>query len=372
MKKNFQSKTWLLFFSFLVLLASCKKHFEQQALKEFKQVNLVGNNNEYAAPHIDPVLLNAWGLAFSPTGIAWVASQGGHASTVYDNLGNTVRPPVKIPSPGGATAGNPTGIVFNASTSGFLLPNKQRAAFLFAGVDGVLSGWNAAAGDYAFLIENDAATSAFTGLAMATSGNDNFLYAADFRTGKIDVWNSAFERVSKPFKDPDLPGGYAPFNIQNIEGKLFVAYAKVGPNGRSEAGVGNGIVDIFNPDGSFVRRFAARGLLNAPWGLTKAPASFFADTDDGGLENLLENGIHNQHQPAILVGNFGDGRINAYSLEGKFLGQLKTENKVIAIDELWALSFPPATATNIDPNRLYFTAGPDEEKDGLFGYLIKE
>lgn len=372
MKKYFLLKTWLLFFSFLVLLAGCKKHFEQQALKEFRQVNLVGNNNEYGAPHIDPVLLNAWGLAFSPGGIAWVSSQAGHVSTIYDNLGNTLRAPVNIPSPGGPTGGNPTGVVFNTSSSGFLLSNKQRAAFIFVGVDGILSGWNNAAGSNALLIENDAATSAYTGLAMAKSGNEDFLYAANFRTGEIDVWNSFFDRVPKSFIDPALPSGYAPFNIQNIEGRLFVAYAKVGPDGRSEAGVGNGIVDIFNPDGSFVKRFASRALLNAPWGLAKAPASFFADTDDGGLENLLENGNHNQHQPAILVGNFGDGRINAYSLEGKFLGQLKTENKVIVIDELWALSFPPATATSIDPNRLYFTAGPDEEKDGLFGYIIKE
>ncbi len=372
MKKIFLLKTGWLSFSLLLLLGSCTKHPEQQALKEFRQVNLVGNNDEYAAPHIDPALLNAWGLAFSPGGIAWIASQAGHVSTIYDNLGNTVRPPVNIPSPGGPTGGNPTGIVFNTSTVGFVLDNKLRASFLFVGVDGILSGWNSAAGNNALLIKNNVATSSYTGLAMAKWGNDDFLYAANFRTHKIDVWNSSFSPVSKSFTDPDLPSGYSPFNIQNIEGELFVTYAKVGADGRSEAGVSKGVVDIFNPDGSFVKRFAARGLLNAPWGITKAPASFFADSDASGLENPLENGIRQQNQPAILVGNFGDGRINAYSLEGRFLGQLKTEHKVISIDELWALSFAPSTATSIDPNRLYFTAGPDEEKDGLFGYIIKE
>ncbi|GAC1496491.1 MAG: TIGR03118 family protein [Flavisolibacter sp.] len=347
-----------------------KKHFEQQALKEFRQVNLVANNTEYEAPHIDPALVNAWGLAFNPTGVAWVSSQGGHVSTIYDKLGNTLRPPVNIPSPGGDTGGNPTGIVFN-NTDGFLLPNKLKAAFIFVGVDGILSGWNGAAGNNALVIANNSKTSAYTGLAIGRARNDNFLYAANFRTRKIDVWNSSFIPVSMPFRDPGLIAGYAPFNIQNIEDKLYVAYAKVGSDGRDEAGAGNGFVDIFNTDGSFVKRFATRGTLNAPWGLVKAPASFFADTDDAGYENIAENG-YGSALPGILVGNFGDGRINAYDTDGNFISQLKTDNKVIAIEGLWALSFAPSTATSINPTWLYFTAGPDEETHGLFGYIVKE
>lgn len=355
----------------LILPVGCRKHFDQQVFKEFRQVNLVGNNDEYDAPHVDPALLNAWGLAFSPNGIAWISSQAGHVSTVYDKLGNTLRPPVNIPSPGGPTGGNPTGIVFN-NNDGFMLDNKQKALFLFAGVDGVLSGWNRASGDNAQLIKNNSATSAYTGLAIGQSNGASFIYAANFRTGKIDTWDASFNPVSMSFTDPDLPVGYAPFNIQNIEGKLYVAYAEVGPDGDEKAGDGNGFVDIYNTDGSFVKRFVSRGALNAPWGLAKAPASFFADTDDSGLEDLLENGRRDHTQPAILVGNFGNGRINAYSLNGKYLGQLKRENNVIVIDKLWAISFPPATATDIDHNRLYFTAGPDDEKDGLFGYIVKE
>ncbi|WP_018616984.1 TIGR03118 family protein [Segetibacter koreensis] len=362
----------LLLFSVLVLPIACKKHFDQQVLKEFRQVNLVGNNNEYGAPHIDPALLNSWGLAFNPTGIAWVSAQTGHVSTIYDKLGNTLRKPVNIPSPEGPKGGNPTGIVFNNSDGKFFLSDKQKATFLFAGIDGVLSGWNPTAGDNALLIKNNSATSAYTGLAIGKSNGTDYLYAANFKTRKIDVWNGSFSSVSMSFNDPDLPSGYAPFNIQNIEDKLYVAYAKVASDGDEEPGSGNGFVDIFNTNGSFVKRFASKATLNAPWGLAKAPASFFADTDDSGLENLLENGHKDHTQPAILVGNFGDGRINAFDLNGKFLGQLKTENKVMTIDKLWAISFPPSTATSIDPNRLYFTAGPDDEADGLFGYIVKQ
>jgi uncharacterized protein (TIGR03118 family) len=367
-----QSAVLFLLACSLLLFNGCKKHFDQAALSEFKQVNLVANENGYGASHIDPALINGWGIAFNPTGIAWVASQVGHVSTIYDKDGNTLRPPVHIPSPGGPTGGNPTGIVFNsAGTNDFVLSNGQRAFFLFVGVDGILSGWNPAAGNNALLIKDNSKSSVYTGLAIGAFNNHDYLYAANFKTGKIDVWNFQFNPVTMTFKDPGLPAGYAPFNIQNIEDKLYVAYALVGPDGRDVPGVGNGVVSVFNMDGSFVKRFATGGKLNAPWGLAKAPASFFADNKDNGLETW-GNVIHWKRQPAILVGNFGDGRISAYGLEGEFLGQLKSENKVIAIEGLWAITFPPVSATTIDKNRLYFAAGPDREEDGLFGYIVKD
>ena len=335
---------------------SANKSKVPQLLKDFTQVNLVGNNDEYNPARVDPLLVNGWGLAFSPTGIAWISAQGTGVSTVYNGEGSQVLPAVSIPSPGGATGGNPTGIVFNGSTD-FKLPNGNPARFIFDGVDGVISGWNG--GPAAIKVIDNSSTSAYTGLAIANDGGNNFLYAANFRAGKIDVFDKDWAEVNtKPFMDPNLPAGYAPFNIQAVGQQLYVMYAKVDPaEGEEEKGPGLGYVDIYNTDGSFVKRFVSNGQLNAPWGIAWAPAGFFG-TDENA-------------QPAILIGNFGDGHINAYSPNGNFLGQLRAHGNPIVIEGLWAISFPPATATSINPNRLYFAAGPDDEEDGLFGYIVK-
>ena len=340
---------------------------DKQALTSFSQINLVANNGDYGATLIDPTLINGWGIAFSATGTPWVSSQGGHVSDVYNSEGTaTVLGPVNIPSPGGPTGGNPTGVIFNPVGTDFVIPSANAqpatgARFIFVGVDGIVSGWNGTRGVNAFAQFNHVATSAYTGLAIAANGGSNFLYAADFRAGKIAVWDKTWAPVSMLFQDPSLPAGYSPFNIQTIGNELYVAYAKVGPDGRSQAGKGDGIISIFNPDGSFVKRFASGDKLNAPWGIAMAPASFFPqDAKNDGHPN-----------PAILIGNFGDGHINAYSIDGKFLGQLKSGKDPIVIEGLWAITFPPATST-INPGRLYFAAGPKGETDGLFGYLIKE
>lgn len=372
----------------IALSVGCNKHNVPKALKDFNQVNLVANKSGYNAAHIDPALINAWGLAFSSGGTAWVNSTGGHVSAVYDKDGAFIaaRPAVNIPSPGGATGGSPTGIVFN-STTDFVLSNGKPAAFIFVGVDGILSGWNGPAGNNALVIKNNVATSSYTGLTLAMKGGANYLYAADFRQGKIDVWNKNFASVSMPFKDNHIPSGYAPFNIQAVGSWLYVTYAKVGPDGRDQAGLGNGYVDIFNTDGSLVKRFAARGTLNSPWGIAQAASSFFVDDNDLGDDKNHNNGqdnsgpgnsgngsgiSNNDNENIILVGNFGDGRINAYRENGDFIGQIKSHGWPVTISGLWALVFPPVTATTIDPNRLYFTAGPDRGEDGLFGYLIKK
>jgi len=350
-----------------VTLSVSKPFKDPKTLKDFTQVNLVSNNGEYDALHTDPHLINAWGLTFSSGGTPWIGSQGGHVSSVYNSEGAFVaaRPEVAIPSPAGPvatnpTGGNPTGVTVNIdpNTADFRLSNSQTARFLFVGVDGILSGWNPAAGNFALPIKNNVATSAYTGLTMAqNTAGQYYLYAANFRAGKIDVWDKNFSSVGLSFTDPDLPAGYAPFNIQNVGGRLYVMYAKVGTDGRDEAGPGNGYVDIYNADGMLLSRFVSRGQLDAPWGIAQAPATFFTD----------ESGVG---QAAILIGNFGDGRINAYSVDGRFLGQLRAHGNPIVIDGLWAIMFPPSTST-IDQDRLYFTAGPDEEEDGLFGYIIK-
>jgi uncharacterized protein (TIGR03118 family) len=354
----------------LAISTGCKKQHLPKALKDFKQVNLVANNGEYANLHTDPSLINAWGLTFSSNGIAWVNSEAGHVSALYDKEGVAVRAPIKIPSPGAPAGGNPTGIVFNGSAD-FVLSNGQPARFIFVGLDGVLSAWNGNAGDTALRIKDNSANSAYTGLALAQNNGVNTLYAANFRAGKIDVWDNTFSPLSMPFIDPMLPAKYSPFNIRALGEWLYVTYAKVGPDGDDEPGQGNGFVSIFTTDGKFVKRFASRGALNSPWGLEAAPAGFFVD-DDAENDAKLGHQDNKDPLPMILVGNFGDGRINAYTGDGQFVGQLKSHGHSIVIDGLWAISFPPATATAIDPNRLYFTAGPNDEKDGLFGYLIKD
>lgn len=376
MKQIFYKSGMSLLVGTALFLNGCKKEIrsneageEQQAskipnpLKNFTQVNLVGNNDEYDPAFIDPALVNAWGIAFSSNGIAWVASEDGHVSTVYNSEGGTVRPPVNIPSPGGPTGGNPTGVVFNPSNTDFPIPNpttgSAAARFIFVGVDGQVSAWNNAQGNNAYRVANLAATSAFTGLTTAVHNGVTHLYAADFRAGNIRVWNNAWVSVPMSFSDPALPAGFAPFNIQSIDNKLYVMYAKVDPEtGEERAGHGLGVVDVYNPDGTLVKRLITKGKLNAPWGIAKAPGTFFMD--NAPMANVL------------LVGNFGDGRINVYDLDGDYIGILKGEgNKLIEIEGLWTITFAPA-GSGIDPGRLYFAAGPDDEEEGLFGYIIKQ
>ena len=374
----------------ITLAAGCRKGvtINQQDLRNFDQINLVADKSIYdPTTTTDPTLKDAWGLAWSPTGIAWVNATLDGVSELYTANGAIVRPPVNVPSPTDTVGGQPIGIVFN-STKGFVLPDKAAASFIFDGGDGVISAWNGAAGNNAFRIANNSATSAYTGLALAASGGANYLYAADFRAGKIAVWDTTWKAVTwMPFRDPAIPAGYSPFNIQPVSSWLFVTYAKVGANGRQATGAGEGFVDVFNTDGSFVRRFASKGTLNAPWGVTITPAGFLQDRDmdtTGKGESESGGGSGNgsgmssggsgfsQSESAVLIGSFGDGRINVFSTSGQFLGQLQSHKQTIAITGLWALGFAPTTATTVDPDRLYFTAGPAMEADGIFGYLIKQ
>ena len=223
-------------------------------------------------------------------------------------------------------------------------------------LDGVISGWNPGSGSNAILIKNNVGQAVYTGLALASDNGQNFLYAANALKGTIEVFDRAFNPVTtKPFTDPKLPTGYVPFNIHLVGTHLYVAYTQVSPDGRALAKVGNGVVNVFSTGGEFVKRFTDGGKLNAPWGIAAATSGFFPG--EGA-------------QPAILIGNFRDGKISAYTYEGKYIDQLKVDNKTVVIEGLWEISFPPSTST-IDPNRLYFAAGPNDEKDGLFGYLVK-
>ncbi|HWI90676.1 MAG TPA: TIGR03118 family protein [Flavisolibacter sp.] len=338
-----------------------------QLTKNFRQVNLVSSTTEYPALLVDPTLLNPWGLAFNGTGaIAWPASQASGLSQLYSY--NPTVPSITrvravgIPTFNAETGGHPTGIIFNP-TNLFKVPGTTaRVNFIFAGTDGVISAWNG--GTNAIRTVDNHLNSAYTGLANGRDGVDSFLYAADFRGMQIDVFNKDYVQVtSKPFADPNIPAGYAPFNIQNIDGMLYVTYAKVDPlTHESQAGEGFGYVDVFYPNGMLQKRLLSNGELNAPWGITKAPASFLGDENTGN--HAITGSI-------LLVGNFGDGQINAYTEAGQFLGKLKTEHGPIVIEGLWALTFPPGNPTTFNKEHLYFTAGPDDEEEGLFGYITK-
>ncbi|GAC1422676.1 MAG: TIGR03118 family protein [Flavisolibacter sp.] len=367
MKKNKLNLTFTTLTVALLTLAlinvGCKKDspnsvFSPKGLEDFTQVNLVANNAGYNTARIDPLLQDAWGIAFSPTGNIWLSANMTGYSTVYDKEGNQLLSPVAIPSPTSANGGTITGIVFSGATN-FKLPNNSPSIFTFAGQDGVISGWNKGNPKNGIKMVDNSATASYFGLALANSQGLNYLYAANFKAGTIDVFDSTWSKINKQFIDPNLPAKYSPFNIQKIGNQLYVLYAKVGVDGNEIHAPGLGIIDIFNTDGSFVKRFISDGgALNSPWGITKAPTSFFG-SDSTGVSDV------------ILVGNFGDGRINAYNANGTFLGPLKSKGQPVIINGIWALSFAPVTATTIDPNRLYFEAGPNTEKDGLFGYIKK-
>ncbi len=354
------------FFAFLFFFSGCKKSDEPKikGLKNFNVRMLVANNSSYGAEHVLPSLQNAWGLAWSTTGTPWVNSQAGHVSDVMDSIGNRIAAvdPVNIPSPTNATGGSPTGIVFNPNSGEFVITSgngsaSQAARFIFVGDDGVVAAWNGTWGHNSFRVAAVPGAS-YTGLTLASFGGNNYLYAANFATGHIDVWDKNWAPVNgMSFTDPKLPAHYSPFNIQIVGSQLYVTYAKVGDDGEEEHGAGLGVVDVYTTNGMLVRRFASGGTLNAPWGVAMASAAFFGDDDD------------HDAGPAILVGNLGDGRINAYSEKNRmFLGQLSMHNVPITIDGLWAIGFAPSTSP-INPNLLYFTAGPKDEEDGLFGYI---
>lgn len=326
--------------------------------KEFKDFvvrKLVADNNNMGAENVDANLKNGWGLAISPNGLIKVNAQAVGVSGVYTLDGNIVSVPTFIPGSASSDGGKsrPTGHVFNV-TSDFKLPNGDPALFITASGDGSIAGWNT--GNTAIRMIDNAPGAAYVGITIAAFAGNNYLYAANFAESKIDVYNKNWEKISEqaPFNDPDLPAGYSPFNIQTIDGMIYVTYAKKNAQtGEEETGSGKGYINVFNPNGSFVKRFASQGKLNAPWGIVEAPAGFW------GSGSQLTN--------MILVGNFGNGQISVFDENGNSMGVLQSKGKPIEIDGLWGIAFPPATSLN--NTYLYFAAGPGTEQHGLMGYI---
>jgi len=317
----------------------------------YVQTNLVSNIPGMAA-NTDPNLRNPWGISFSPAGSPfWVSDNRSGLATLYNGAGVPQALVVTIPGAGGAP-GAPTGQVFNLSNSSGTFNGD---VFVFAGEDGVVSGWRGALGTTAEILQDSSgAGSVYKGLAFATLSSNSYLYAADFHNNRIDVIPSAgAPALTGTFTDPNLPAGYAPFNIQNIDGQLFVTYAKQDAAGMDDVpGAGFGYVDIFDANGNFVQRFASSGNLNAPWGLAMAPTEWGKFSGD------------------LLVGNFGDGKINAFDSLGNMVGTvLDTNGSPIVNDGLWGLTFGNG-GNGGSTNVLYFSAGINDEADGLFGSIF--
>ena len=322
------------------------------------------------AENTDPVLQNAWGVAFTPGASPfWVADNATGCSTLYDGAGvpqltydNSAENPRNPSHPPNPTPAAPTGMVWNPSAT-FLVPGTNiPATFIWATEDGTISAWagGLTPSDAAVIAVNNSPSAVYKGLVFGTNVHGVFLFASDFRGGKIDVFagnsSTGFRpatstEISGSFSDPDLPVGFAPFGIQNINGNLFVTYAlQNGAKHDDVAGPGNGFVDVYDTDGNLLQRFASRRPLNSPWGVTRASFAFGRFSGD------------------VLVGNFGDGQINAFDSDGNFRGTLRDgKGKPIAIDGLWTLTLGGGRNSNSDT--LYFTAGPNGEADGLFGTI---
>jgi len=325
----------------------------------FEQVNLVTDNQTAnPAASLDPNLVNAWGVSYTPSSPFWVSDNGSGLATLYrvdpaTDVPTTQGLVVTIPGAGGLT-GTPTGQAFNPQSSSGAFNGDL---FLFVSEDGTISGWRGALGAHAETLVSGSANNVYKGTTLGTAAGNSYLYSANFRAGSIDVLKGtpAAPNLTGNFTDPTLPSGFAPFNIRNLGGTLYVTYAMQDPAKHDDVpGAGLGFVDTFDLQGNFVKRIASLGTLNSPWGLEIAPASFGPLAGD------------------LLVGNFGDGTINAFDLTGDiFKGQLSAPGGTpLSIDGLWSITVGNGGGAG-SSDKVYFTAGPDGESHGLFG-LVEE
>ena len=321
------------------------------------QRNLVADRPGHAIL-TDPNLVNAWGLAFGPSTPAWVADNGTDVATLYRGATSTTPQPSRLPLVVSIPQGAPTGAVWNGG-AGFTVHSGSAsgpALFLFSSEAGIISGWSPdvpVPGSTEAQVGATVPGAIFKGLAIADTKDGPRLYATDFHNGRVDVWNDMFQPAGKPgaFTDSHIPKGYAPFGIQTVGRRIVVTYAKQDAAAEDDVhGPGFGFVDVYNTSGKLLRRLVSHGPLNAPWGIALAPRHF------GGASRDL------------LIGNFGNGRINAFNPHnGRFLGALRAHGHKLKIDGLWALEFGNGVIGN--RNTLLFTAGPDDESHGLFGAL---
>ena len=328
------------------------------AVAQYQLTNL-SSNQVGQAHHDDPLIVNAWGLVHAPGSAWWVSDNNSGWSTLYDGQGN-LNQGLKVLIPTGGNGpdspkgfngpGSPTGIVWNGS-NGFEVQGWA-AVFLFSTLDGTISGWAPQSNfNQAILaVDNSKAGAVYTGLAISSSGN--LLYAANIASGAVEVYDANFNLVKNPgaFTDPNIPTGFAPFGIQDLNGEVYVAYA-------STTGGSGGFVDKYTEGGTLVngKSLIQGAPLNQPWGIAAAPKNF------GPLSNTL-----------LISNNTNHGTINAFdAVSGKFVGTVKDVNgKAISIDQLWGIGFGDGMGHNGGVNQLFFTAGPGNNLAGTFGNIV--
>jgi uncharacterized protein (TIGR03118 family) len=332
-------------FAFALCFGLASMLLSTAASAQYTLTNLDSNQVGWAR-HIDPLQVNGWGLARSATSPFWVADQGTGWSTLYNGSGIKQGLEVLIPS-AGAGPGSPTGIVFNGSTGDFQVENWQ-AFFIFATLDGTISGWAPQSNPNAAIIavNHSADGNSYTALAITNKATGNFLYAVDNAHSKVEIYDAHFNFV-KSFTDTTLPAGFAPFGIQDINGLLYVTFAAV-------YGTPGGYIDVFSEGGTLVRQLVQGAPLNQPWGLAVAPSNF------GKLSNTL-----------LVSNNTNAGTINGFNLaDGKYVGTVRdATGKNIFIDQLWGIEFGGGTSKNGQTNQLFFAAGPHGNLTGTFGMI---
>jgi uncharacterized protein (TIGR03118 family) len=333
--------------AFAVCLGFALMFISNAALAQYQLTNLVSNQTG-AAKHTDPLLVNAWGLVHSPGGPFWISDAGSGWSTLYTGAGVKVPLNVVVPTANGKGVGSPTGIVYNGSTDSEFLVQGWPSFFLFATLDGTISGWAPQSNpNQAIIAVNNSSSGAiYTGLAITNNATGNFLFAADNWNNKVDVYDENFNLVTS-FTDATLPPGFAPFGIQDLSGLVYVAFA-------SSSGASGGYIDIFSESGVFLKRLTEGVPLNQPWGFAAAPSAF------GTLSNTL-----------LISNNLNSGSINAFNaITGQFVGTIKDiSGSVIHIDQLWGIEFGGGTANNGGKGQLFFTAGPNNNLAGTFGVI---
>jgi uncharacterized protein (TIGR03118 family) len=323
--------------------------------QDYSARNLV-SNGKVAAEHVDPNLVNAWGIAFNPVSYSWVADNGTGVSTLYDGDGNAASLVVTIPGMGGAT-GVPTGMVYSASASDFMVgdgSNSGPSRFIFATEDGEVCGWAPNVNVNEAICPVMQMDSVYKGIALATAADGSErLYASDFHNSRIDVYDAGFNQIttSGNWTDPTMPANFGPFGIAALNGMVYVSYTQQDAEKHDDL-PGRGIVDVFDTEGNFMGRGAAQAGLNSPWGMVIAPADF------GHFSNRL------------LVSNFGDGTITAYDVKGgNYLGKVRNaDGTTFKRHGLWGLAFGNGFLDQ-PTNTLFFSAGPHGEKDGLYGRI---